>query len=97
MTAYIVGHINITDPSWMNEYRPKTAELVQKHGGRYVVAGGAMNKLEGSADLPSALVILEFPNMDAARAWYNDPEYKGMITLRQSGSTGEFIAVEGAV
>lgn len=95
MAAYIVGHLNITDPSWMDEYRPKTAELVAKHGGRYVVAGGAMDKLEGDASSPGALVILEFPDMDAARAWYNDPDYAPMITLRQSGSTGDIFAVEG--
>ena len=95
MSAYIVGEINVTDPSWMAEYRPKTARLVEKYGGRYLAAGGVMDKLEGDAPLPSALVILEFPDMHAARAWYNDPEYKKMITLRQSGSSGELMAVEG--
>lgn len=95
MAAYVIGHINITDPSWMEEYRPKTADLVQKYGGRYVVAGGKMDKLEGNAALPSALVVLEFPDATAARAWYNDPEYGKMITLRQSGSTGDIVVVEG--
>ncbi len=94
MSAYIVGHINVTDPSWMEEYQPKTQALVAKHGGRYVLAGGEMEALEGNPSLPSAMVILEFPDAAAARAWYNDDEYAPMIALRQTGATAELVLVD---
>jgi uncharacterized protein (DUF1330 family) len=95
MAAYAIGRLRMRDPSWVAEYGPKTAELVKKHGGKFVVRGGKMERLEGQESLPSVVVVLEFPSMDKAKAWYNDPEYAPLITLRQKGSDLEFILVEG--
>ena len=83
------------DPSWLQEYGPKTAALVEKHGGKYLVRGSAMERLEGTGQLPSVLVVLEFPSIEHARVWYHDPEYSPLITLRQTGSELDFILVEG--
>jgi uncharacterized protein (DUF1330 family) len=95
MPAYAIGRLQMRDPSWAGEYGPKTAELVKKHGGRYLVRGGKMERLEGRDPLPSVIVVLEFPTMDQARAWYTDAEYQPMIKLRQKGSDLEFVLVEG--
>jgi uncharacterized protein (DUF1330 family) len=95
MMAYAIGRLEMREPSWLQEYGPKTAALVEKHGGRYLVRGGAMERLEGTGQLPSVLVVLEFPSMAHARAWYHDPEYAPLITLRQTGSDLDFILVEG--
>ena len=64
-------------------------------GGTYLVAGGAMEKLEGDGDLPSAVVVVSFPNKDAALAFHNDPEYAPLIALRQAGSDCDMLVVEG--
>jgi uncharacterized protein (DUF1330 family) len=95
MPAYAIGRLQMRDPSWVAEYGPKTGELVKKHGGKFVVRGGKMEKLEGKESLPSVVVVLEFPTMAAAKAWYNDPEYAPLIKLRQKGSDLEFVLVEG--
>ena len=47
--------------------------------------GRAMERLEGKRALPSVMFILEFPSLEQAKAWYNDPEYAHMIHLRQTG------------
>jgi uncharacterized protein (DUF1330 family) len=96
MAAYAIGRLTMRDPSWRTEYLPKTAELIAKHGGRYVVRGGAMERLEGQGALPSAIVVLEFPSMAHAKAWYNDPAYAPLIKLRQTGSDLDFVLVDGA-
>lgn len=95
MPAYVIGRLQMRDPSWLEKYREKVPALIDKHGGRYVARGGAMEKLEGSAELPSAMVVLEFPSMDKARAWYNDPEYAPFIKLRQGGADLDLVLVEG--
>jgi uncharacterized protein (DUF1330 family) len=95
MTAYAIGRLQMRDPSWRQEYGPKTAALVAKHGGKYLVRGGAMERLEGTGQLPSVIVVLEFPSMERAKAWYNDPEYAPLIKLRQTGSDLDFVLVEG--
>jgi len=54
-----------------------------------------METLEGTMPLPSVMVVLEFPTMEHARAWYHDPEYAPLIKLRQGGSEVELVLVEG--
>ncbi len=95
MSAYAIGRLTMRDPSWLGEYGPKTEALVKKHGGTYLVRGGEMEQLEGGSGLPNVMVVLEFPSMDAAKAWYNDPEYAPMIKLRQTGSDLDFVLVDG--
>lgn len=94
MAAYVIGMLEVRDPSWRAEYGPKTAALVEKHGGRYVARGGA-ESLEGDGKIPNTFVILEFPSVEAAKAWYNDPEYAPMIKLRQTGADGDLVVIAG--
>jgi uncharacterized protein (DUF1330 family) len=96
MAAYIVAQLDVKNTNWQAEYGPKAGALVQKHGGRILAgAGAALERLEGAAPLPSVLFLLEFPSLEQARAWYNDPEYGPMITLRQTGADANIVVVEG--
>jgi uncharacterized protein (DUF1330 family) len=95
MAAYAIGRLHMRDPAWLQEYGAKTPALVAKHGGKYLVRGSGIERLEGSGTLPSVVVVLEFPSMAQARAWYHDPEYAPLITLRQTGADLDFILVEG--
>jgi len=54
-----------------------------------------MEPLEGEKKLPSTIIILEFPSMEQAKAWYYDPEYAPLIKLRQTGSDVHILAVAG--
>jgi len=95
MPAYAIGRLKTSDWSWLPDYRPTTAALIEKHGGRYLVSGGVLEQLEGNAAVPDALVVLEFPSLARARAWYEDPEYGPMIELRQRHCELDFLLVEG--
>ena len=54
-----------------------------------------MERLEGDGTLLSVLVLVEFPSLEHAKAWYNDPEYAPMITLRQTGADANIVVVSG--
>jgi uncharacterized protein (DUF1330 family) len=96
MAAYIVAQLDVKNTNWQKEYGPKAGALVQKHGGKVLAgAGAAMEKLEGDEKLPNVLFILEFPSLEQAKAWYNDPEYGLMIILRQSGADANIVVIEG--
>jgi len=94
MSAYIVFEVTFTDRSWLEKYGPPTAELVAKHGGRYLSMGGP-EKLEGERAAPHALVIIEFPSVEAAKAWHADPDYQPLLELRRGGSASEALVVAG--
>jgi uncharacterized protein (DUF1330 family) len=92
--AYAVFEVTIQDASWREKYAGPTARLVARHGGRYL-ARGPSQKVEGSREAPTAVVILEFPSAAAARAWHADPDYQPLIRLRSTGSTAEALLVPG--
>ena len=93
MAAYIVVVLKVHNMDWQAGYRPKTRELLEKHGGK-TVAAGPPEVLEGPGDWADRVVVLEFPDAAAAKAWHGDPEYAPMIALRQSGTEGVLAVVE---
>ncbi len=96
MAAYIVGKLAVTHWNWYRAYRQTTEPLVEKHGGRYLIKGGASEHLEGSTEAPDAFVLIEFPDKQSALNWYRDPGYADMIKLRgDSGVETELFIVEG--
>ncbi len=95
MAAYIIGMLEVRDTSWRAEYGPKTEALIEKHGGKIKAGAGTPETLEGEGKLPNTFLILEFPSVEHAKAWYNDPEYEPMIKLRQTGAEGHFVVLEG--
>lgn len=95
MPAYAIGRIQMRDPSWLEEYRATVPSLVAKHGGKYLVRGNVMELLEGATPLPTAMVMIEFPTMEAGRAFFTDPAYAPFIKLRQAGSDVEMVLVQG--
>ena len=82
MPAYFFVDIRqIKDAAKMDEYRSRVAPTVKKFGGRYLVRGGPFEVVEGTYQ-PVRLAMLEFPNMDEARRWYDSEEYRDLKRLR---------------
>jgi uncharacterized protein (DUF1330 family) len=94
MTAYIVGDIEINDPEAYEEYRAKVPAVIAAYGGRYLVRGGAVESLEGDWT-PKRTVILEFPDMESLKAFWNAPDYQPLRAIRQKASTGRLVAIQG--
>lgn len=92
--TYVIVDMDVTDPEKYESYRALAAPAVEAGGGRYLARGGACEVLEGDR-IPNRVVILEFPDMDAARAWYHSPQYVEARAARDGAATGSFIAVEG--
>jgi uncharacterized protein (DUF1330 family) len=95
MSAYLIADVEVYDQNVYAEYRRQVLPLIQKHGGRFIVRGGAHEVLEGDWR-PRRLVIIEFPDMATLKSWYQSPEYAKLIALRQGASRGSIVAVEGA-
>lgn len=86
MAAYIVGRMKIQNRDWMEEYFSKVPSLIEEHGGTFLVKGGEPQHLEGEDNLPDAAFILEFPTLDAAKAFWNSEAFAPLVKLRQTGS-----------
>ena len=95
MKAYLIAELEVTDAAKFEEYRKRVPATIEQYGGKYIVRGGKTEALEGGWS-PKRMVVLEFPSLEQAQKWYRSPEYAPLITLRQKGSKGKVILVEGA-
>jgi uncharacterized protein (DUF1330 family) len=93
--GYVIVQVSdIHDPDAYATYRPLASETVARHGGRFLVRGGAAERIEGEGDC-GRVVVLEFPSVAAAKAWYASPEYREALAIRLGASTAAVILVEG--
>jgi len=94
MPAYVIADIEVTDAAAYEEYKKATPGSLAPYGGRFLVRGGAVEVLEGNWS-PRRLILLEFENIERARAWWNSEEYRAAKALRHASSRGSLILVEG--
>ena len=95
MPGYVIVHVDVLDADGYRAYQQQVPATVERYSGRFVVRGGAPETVEGEP--PKRLVVLEFPSVDQARAWYYSPEYQAIVPLRQQFSrTAFFSIVSGA-
>ena len=94
MTAYVIAQVEVTDPAGYEPYRPLAGASVAQYGGRFLVRGGNVEQLEGAAEA-QRVVVIEFPDIAAARRWYNSPEYQAALPIRLANSRGRVCLVEG--
>ena len=94
MPAYIVVQIKVRDPVTNDRYKELVAPTIAAFGGRYVARGGSTETLEGTWS-PTRLVIVEFPSVERARAWWSSPEYAPAKALRQRSADTEMVLLEG--
>jgi len=94
MPAYVIADIEITDPVGYEEYRRRVPATITQYGGRYLARGGRAETLEGGWQ-PRRLVVIEFPTMSQARAWYESDEYREPRAIRHRCAEGQAILVEG--
>jgi uncharacterized protein (DUF1330 family) len=92
--GYLVAAIDIRDPQGFDDYRIQVAPLIARYGGRYIVRGGAVTPLEGTAP-ERRLVIIAFPSIDAARAFYDCADYAPVRQLRHASAETDVFLVEG--
>jgi len=94
MPAYVIATIEVTDPEQFEIYRGQVPATIEKHGGKYLARGGAVEVVEG--DQPARrTVVLEFASLEKARGWYYSEDYAGPKELRIKSTISSVMIVEG--
>jgi uncharacterized protein (DUF1330 family) len=95
MPAYVIAQLEVTDPAAYERYRAASPATISAAGGRYLARGGEVTALEGAHD-GRRVVILEFPDLRAARDWYHGESYREARELRRhSARNVTFLLVPG--
>jgi uncharacterized protein (DUF1330 family) len=71
----------------MNRDKPTDPKLTP------LVVYGAIEALEGKA--PDGLVMLQFPTVEDAKAWYNSPAYQAAVPHRTKAADYRAFIVQG--
>jgi uncharacterized protein (DUF1330 family) len=94
MAAYfIVFRDEMKNAEQYAAYQQKARASFAGHDVKGLAANGALTPLEGAA--PDGVVVLEFPTVEAAKAWYHSPAYQAVIGERLAASSGRAVIVEG--
>ena len=94
MSCYIVGRIAIHDPERYGRYAAAFMPVLKQYGGRLLVSEERPEAMEGDWD-GRKLVVLAFPDRDAAVRWAASPEYREIAQDRLAGSDAIVLMAEG--
>jgi uncharacterized protein (DUF1330 family) len=92
--GYIITEVKIIDQAAFNEFSPKAAESLQKHGGKYLIRGGKVASLEGG-DAPQRIVVTVFDSFEKAKEYRASNDWRALEPLRTKAATGRAYLVEG--
>ena len=94
MPAYVIVNIEVTDPTPYERYKQMAETAVAAFGGRYLVRGGAAERLEGEWE-PKRVVVLEFPDAVRAKSWWSSAQYAPARAIREASARTDMILVSG--
>jgi uncharacterized protein (DUF1330 family) len=95
MTAYVVAESVHADTPDVRRYRELAQASIAQYGGRYLVRGALPAALEGEWPAANRMVVIEFPSLDQAKAWYGSPEYAAARATREDLSGRRMLFVPG--
>lgn len=92
--GYVLVLLDVVDQDMYAEYAAAATAIEDKYGGKPLIVGDVDEVLEG--EWPSErIVVLEFPSVEMARAWYADPGYASLIRARQRATVSRLVIMEG--
>jgi len=101
MAAYMIVTAAIHDrDKFIAGYGAAAGALVEKFGGEYLIRGPGVELLEGKSDAGpnfdgASVVISKWVDRDAARAFWNSPEYSEVKKLREGLADVQVLLIDG--
>jgi uncharacterized protein (DUF1330 family) len=83
--AYVIGHLTVKDPPKWAEYRSKVLSTLVEWNGELVFRGKIFEVFSGIHSHADTVVI-RFPDMTSAKAWYRSAAYQALIPLREEAA-----------
>jgi uncharacterized protein (DUF1330 family) len=94
MAAYVIVEVDVQNPEGYEEYKRLSTAAGAQYGAKFLARGGVVEVWEGEFS-PKRVVILEFEDLEAAKRWYNSPEYTEAKAIRQKYAITNMFVVEG--
>ncbi len=95
MTAYLVVDSHLTDPSLYEQYKLQAKPLAEQFGGEYLARGGPMAVKESALWSPVRMVLIRFPSVQQAEAFYESPAYQKVLQISRQSAQRTVVILEG--
>jgi uncharacterized protein (DUF1330 family) len=93
--GYAVGHLHrVAVGPEIVQYLERIDATLEPFGGRWIIHGARAEVREG--DWSGNLIVIEFPDLDHARAWYESSAYQEILPLRTNNADGDILLIDGA-
>lgn len=94
MSAYIIAYVQVTNPQQYEAYKTLSTHAMEVCGATVCVRSTEVEVLEGDWS-PERVVVLKFPDMPSAKAFYNSPQYALARDARAGAAVMRMVVVEG--
>ena len=95
MAGYVIADIEVLDPERYRDYLKAGGWTVAHYGGSPLAVTRSFEVVEGETRR-TLQVLLKFDSVEAAKRWYDSPEYQAAIPIRQEASRATLVIVEGS-
>ena len=92
--GYVIGNNKLTNDKGYRLYAEKVPETIKMFGGKFLARGGDTVILDGEPN-GNRNVLIEFPSLESAKAWYFSKEYQDIVQGRLQNADGYLLIVEG--
>ena len=93
MAAYVISRVDVHDAESYKKFAKLAVAELEKSDGEFLALGGECEQLEGEGRARN--IIIRFPDMAAARAFYDSPGYKEAQRFSESACTRDSTLIEG--
>lgn len=93
MKAYIIAHIDVTNPTQYEQYKVLSSLAMKAHDAKVLIRGGEEQVLEGNS--LKRTVVIEFPNIKAAQNFYHSPQYRRARNAREGAAKVDMCIIQG--
>lgn len=89
MKTTMVVYMRIHDDGWIAEYFDVVPKLLAEYGAVTLSAGRELECIEGDANCPDRIAVIEFPSREALDGFWWDPRYQPYKKTREGGTSSQ--------
>ena len=91
--VYVIVNLHVENPASYLQYEKGFFPILKKHQGKFITYDDDIVTFEGELPRSGRMVIFTFPSEQAAKDWYNDPDYQALSEHRRAGTRLEFLTM----
>ena len=95
MTVYALAQLRIHDAERYGRYMSRFMPVLDKYNGKLLAADETPRVLEGQWWDRNKVVLMEFADSAAFRAWATSPEYTEIAEDRKAGADAVVLLING--